>query len=266
MIDHDKVAALMREAAATEILPLWRNLHSHQVEEKQRDDFVTVADKACEDWLTPRLQDLVRGSVVVGEEAVHDNPSIMAALGSDRPVWIIDPLDGTNNFAAGQEPIAVMVCLVYQGRTLGGWVYDPLAESMLSAERGAGAWLDGKPLNLTAHQGSPSTLNGALSTKYLPETLRPVAVAGAAELGRTLASGCAGYDYRALATGIYQFQFYYRTLPWDHAPGALIVEEAGGVARRYDGKPYRASATGSGLIVACDEDTWSTVRGALLHD
>ena len=92
------------------------------------------------------------------------------------------------------------------------------------------------------------------------------AVAGAAELGRTLASGCAGYDYRALATGIYQFQFYYRTLPWDHAPGALIIEEAGGIARRYNGKPYRASAKGSGLIVACDEQTWSTVRNKLLAE
>jgi fructose-1,6-bisphosphatase/inositol monophosphatase family enzyme len=263
-IDHQQVEALLREAAAREILPLWRNLHDHQVEEKQRNDVVTVADRACEAWLGGRLQALLPGSLVVGEEAAHDDPSIMAALESVRPVWIIDPLDGTNNFAAGQEPIAVMVCLVRQGETLAAWIYDPLGDSLLSAEKGAGTSLDGQTIRLTPHEGPAAGINGALSTKYLPDAMKPAARSGASQLGKALASGCAGYDYRAMATGIYQFQFYYRTLPWDHAPGALIVEEAGGVARRYDGRPYRPEADGRGLITACDAQTWAIVRDALL--
>ena len=152
-IDHQQVEALLREAAAREILPLWRNLHDHQVEEKQRNDVVTVADRACEAWLGGRLQALLPGSLGVGEEAAHDDPSIMAALESVRPVWIIDPLDGTNNFAAGQEPIAVMVCLVRQGETLAAWIYDPLGDSLLSAEKGAGTSLDGQTIRLTPHEG-----------------------------------------------------------------------------------------------------------------
>ncbi len=263
-IDHDRVTALMREAAEAEILPLWRNLRDHQVAEKQRDDFVTVADRACEERLTPQLQGLLPGSLVVGEEAAHADPAILAALESVRPVWVIDPLDGTNNFAAGQEPIAVMVCLVQQGETLAAWIYEPLRESLLSAEKGAGAQLDGKAISLAAHDGSAGDIRGALSTKYLPDELVPAAVAGAEAFGDTVASGCAGYDYRALATGRYQFQLYYRTLVWDHAPGSLIITEAGGVARRYDGSPYRPEAQGTGLVTACDEQTWETVRNTLL--
>lgn len=263
-IDHDQVAALMREAAEAEILPLWQNLHDHQVEEKALDDVVTVADRACEVWLSERLQGLIPGSLVVGEEAVHADPSLMAALDSARPVWVIDPLDGTNNFAAGQAPIAVMVCLVRQGETLAAWIYDPLEASMLSAEHGAGAQLDGRRVHLSAHTGRAADIRGALSTKYLPNDLIPGAVAGAAKLGDTLASGCAGYDYRALATGRYHFQLYYRTLVWDHAPGVLIITEAGGMARRYDGRPYRPEAQGTGLITACDAQTWAIVREALL--
>lgn len=263
-IDHQQVEALLREAAAREILPLWRNLYDHQVEEKQRNDVVTVADRACEAWLGGRLQALLPGSLVVGEEAAHADPGVLAALESARPVWVIDPLDGTNNFAAGQEPIAVMVCLVQQGETLAAWIYDPLARSLLSAEKGAGARLDGERITLGAHKGPESAIHGALSTKYLPDELVPAAVAGAVNFADTVASGCAGYDYRALATGRYQFQLYYRTLVWDHAPGALIITEAGGIARRYDGRPYRPEADGRGLITACDAQTWAIVRDALL--
>jgi fructose-1,6-bisphosphatase/inositol monophosphatase family enzyme len=264
-IDHQQVQALIEAAADTEILPLWRNLHEHQVVEKQADDLVTVADRACEERLARELPLLLPGSMVIGEEAVHGDPEVMAALGSARPVWVIDPLDGTNNFAHGNTPFAVMVCLVRNRETLAAWIYDPLQRSMLRAERGAGAFLDDKRLRVSAFKGSPSTIDGALSIKYLPENMQPFAIKGAASLGDSLASGCAAYDYRQLATGRYQFQFYYRTLPWDHAPGALVITEAGGTARRFDGSPYRPGDERTGLIVACDESTWHTVRDLLIE-
>ena len=264
-IDHEQVQALIEAAADAEILPLWRNLQDHQVVEKQANDLVTVADRACEEWLSRELQALLPGSLVVGEEAVHANPGVVAALDSVRPVWVIDPLDGTNNFAHGNTPFAVMVCLLRNRETLASWIYDPLQRSMLRAENGAGAYLDGQRLQLSPFLGHQSAIGGALSIKYLPQAMRPVAIRGAAALGESLASGCAAYDYRQLATGQYQFQFYYRTLPWDHAPGALIVTEAGGTARRFDGSSYQPADERTGLIVACDEETWHTVRELLIE-
>jgi len=259
-IDHDAVCALIREAAAQDILPLWRNLEDHQIEEKRRNDVVTDADRHCEKRLSDALSALLPGSLVVGEEAVHADPGVLAALDSVRPVWVIDPLDGTNNFASGSGPFAVMVCLLLRGETLGAWIYDPRADSMLTAEKCAGASLDGVPLQLTTFTQGTSAISGALSTRYLPDELTPGALSGAQRLGETRASGCAGYDYRALATGQYQFAFYYRTLVWDHAPGVLIVTEAGGTAARLDGGLYRPATATTGLLCACDTQTWTTVR------
>ncbi|KAA1189602.1 inositol monophosphatase family protein [Pseudohalioglobus sediminis] len=262
--DHHRVIQLIREAASEDIMPLWRNLQDHQVEEKRRHDVVTEADHACEERLSRELAALLPGSLVVGEEAVHADPGVLAALDSVRPVWVIDPLDGTNNFAAGFGPFAVMVCLVQQGSTLAAWIYDPLADSMLAADSGAGAYLDGERLELQAFDGDVCDINGALSTRYLAEHLKPDAERGAAQLGITRASGCAGYDYRALATGVYQFAFYYRTLIWDHAPGVLICTEAGARAGRFDGRPYRPNSGDVGLLTAADTQTWRTARDLLV--
>lgn len=258
--NHEEVGGLIREAAAEDIMPLWCNLEDHQVEEKRRNDVVTQADRHCELRLSKHLTALLPGSLVIGEEAVHADPGLMAALESVRPVWVIDPLDGTNNFASGNGPFAVMVCLVERGETIAAWIYDPRADSMLTAKKGAGARLDDKPLQLTAFTGETSTVSGALSTRYLPAELTPDALAGARQLGTTRASGCAGYDYRALATGHYQFAFYYRTLIWDHAPGVLIVSEAGGSAARLDGNAYYPASSNTGLLCACDARTWLTTR------
>lgn len=263
-IDHSAISELLRDAAAREIMPLWQNLQHHQIEQKRPGDLVTVADQACEQRLSRELQGLMPGSLVLGEEAVHRDASIMGVLQSDRPVWVIDPLDGTSNFAAGDGPIAVMLCLVQQGETLAAWIYDPVEDSLLQAERGAGAQLDGQPVSLPAFRGETAAIRGALSDRYLPPELRPAARAGARKLGPTRASGCAGHDYRAMMRGEYQFVFYYRTLVWDHAPGVLIIREAGAHAARFDGSPYQATSVGTGLIAAVDERTWDRVQRVLL--
>ncbi|QFU77405.1 inositol monophosphatase [Halioglobus maricola] len=264
-IDHQRIGEIIRQAANEHVLPLWRNLQQDQIEEKQRGDFVTVADKASEAFLTPELANLLPGSLVVGEEAVHADPGLMASLDSEHPVWVIDPVDGTANFAAGKTPFAVMVCLMQQGQSLAGWIYDPVAETMLQAERGAGAFLDGERLQFGEPSGVAGDINGALSTKYLPEEMRPFTLRGAGHLGHTQSSGCAAYDYRAMARGDYSFSFYYRTMIWDHAPGTLVVEEMGGMVARYDGSPYLPAVEAYGLISASDPDTWHTVRRLLVE-
>lgn len=264
-IDHDSVCALIEQTAEAEILPLWQNLQDHQVEFKHKGDVVTAADRACESVLSKQLQKLLPGSLVIGEEGAHLDPSLFAALQSVRPVWVIDPLDGTSNFAAGSGPIAVMVCLVQHGVTLASWIYDPVEHTMLRAEQNCGAWLGDTRLRVGAFQGPPAQINGALSTKYLPPALRPAAESGALGLGVTRASGCAGYDYRALACGQYQFLFYYRTLVWDHAPGVLIAREAGALADRYNERPYTpVNQDAVGLLCATDRSTWRTVQKAVI--
>jgi fructose-1,6-bisphosphatase/inositol monophosphatase family enzyme len=110
----DAVSQLMREAADTIVLPVFGRREAAP-EEKEPGEWVTVADRAAEAFLTPRLVDLLPGSVVVGEEAAAAEPSIFGRLGFAGHVWLLDPLDGTANFANGRAPFAVMAALVQDG-------------------------------------------------------------------------------------------------------------------------------------------------------
>ena len=115
MIDLDRLAAIVAETAASDIMPHFRQLAARDIRDKAPGDLVTIADEAAETTLTRRLADLLPGSLVVGEEATAADPSILNRLSTDEPVWIIDPVDGTTNFAAGLPIFAVIVGLA-QGR------------------------------------------------------------------------------------------------------------------------------------------------------
>ena len=106
-------------------------------------DLVTAADRAAEIALTERLPELVPGSIVVGEEAVATDPSVLQRLRGAAPVWIVDPLDGTKNFAAGRGPFGTMVALVERGTLLASGIYLPESDRVFLAERGLGTYVDG---------------------------------------------------------------------------------------------------------------------------
>jgi fructose-1,6-bisphosphatase/inositol monophosphatase family enzyme len=263
-IDHDNVIDIVQEAAATQIMPLWQNLADHEVMEKGRGDVVTEADHRCEEFLTSALEKLLPESMVVGEESFAADPGVIGALESERPVWVIDPLDGTRNFAKQSGPFAVMVCLMLGGETLAAWIYDPVAETLLSAEHGAGAWLGDQRMQMNDLSKPTEEMRGAVMVRYLPDELKEHALSVRDSFAAAFGTGCAGYDYRQLVTGAVDFLFYYSTLVWDHAPGVLILEEAGGCARRYGGESYRPKSDSVGLICAAGPDSWERVRDTLV--
>ena len=124
--DADRVTRLIEEAAAAEIMPRFQRLAAGDVREKAPGDLVTVADEAVEARLAPLLTSLVPGSIVVGEEAAAADPNLLNRLFDDRPVWIIDPVDGTSNFAEGRPAFAVMVALARGAHILAAWIHDPV--------------------------------------------------------------------------------------------------------------------------------------------
>lgn len=262
-IPHQSVTEILREAAQTQILPRYRNLRAEDITDKGKGELVTAADHACEAFLATRLPKLLPGSLLIGEESVANDPTLLEALQGDNPVWVVDPLDGTKNFASGEGPFAVMACLMRQGETLAAWIHNPADNSVVSAELGAGSFRADVRLQVSAGEGELNTLRGALLTKFLPPELKPHAESVAADFQETVATLCAGYDYPALVNNELQFLSYYRTLVWDHAPGALIATEAGATVARYDGAPYKPTDGRSGLLCASDPDTWTTVRNHL---
>lgn len=98
---------------------------------------MTTADTETEKRLTNELTALLPGSLVVGEEAAFKDPAVLDYLKEDKPVWVIDPIDGTMNFAYGRSEIGVVVALVYQGETIAGWLFNPVYKIMIMGEKAA---------------------------------------------------------------------------------------------------------------------------------
>jgi fructose-1,6-bisphosphatase/inositol monophosphatase family enzyme len=260
----DQVADLIREVAATIVLPRFQHLTSAEIHQKSPGDLVTVADKESEKALTRGLTALLPGSEVVGEEAVAADPSVIERMSDGGAVWIVDPVDGTNNFAAGKTPFAVMVALMQDREAVASWILDPVGDHLTVAEAGSGAYRDGARLKTRTDDPGAAALRGVVSRKYLPPHLQDEAGKHApAFLEITQGHHCAGYEYPAIATDEQQFGLFWRVLPWDHVPGSLIMREAGGAVRHLDGNPYQPAHPEKGLLVAANDDIWRTVRNTL---
>ncbi|WP_422773052.1 inositol monophosphatase family protein [Plantactinospora sp. WMMC1484] len=261
----DEVGALLRRAATDAILPMFRHLADSDVVEKAPGEVVTVADRRAEEIITAGLHRLRPDSEVVGEEGVAADPAVLDRLAGAAEVWLVDPLDGTANFAAGRQPFAVMAARRRAGRTDGAWILDPMADRLLVARAGAGAYRDGDPVRTTAEALPARSLRGVVATRFLPVELRERVVAGAGRIDAVLpGQHCAGQEYADIVDNRQHFAIFWRTLPWDHAPGALLTEAAGGVVRRLDGSAYDPTDGRSGLLVAANESIWDTVHATLL--
>ena len=156
------VEELLREVADREVMTRFRRLEQGDVRTKQRQgDLVTVADLEAEHHIRAGLKQILPSSHVVGEEAAYKKPEILDALGGDDPVWVVDPIDGTRNFATGKACFAVMCALVQKGETRLGWILDPISGACAVAEKGAGAFVSGHRRTIKDPDG-PEHLRGSL--------------------------------------------------------------------------------------------------------
>jgi fructose-1,6-bisphosphatase/inositol monophosphatase family enzyme len=262
-----QLGEVLREVARAEIVPRFRRLTPDDViskgTAKNPSDLVTAADLAAEARLTRRLPELVPRSTVVGEEAVAGDPSVLQRLRGAAPVWIVDPLDGTQNFAAGHGPFGTMIVLVERGVLLASGIYLPQVDRMFLAERGAGAFVDG--VRIVPRAPSGGVLAGTTHVRYMPEGISAPLEARAAAHRRIPPVFCAAHEYTQVATGLKDYTHYYRLLPWDHAPGALLLREAGGVARHPDGRDYDLFDREESTLLSPDEPTWRRAREALFE-
>jgi len=267
LIDIAKVSAVIEEIAATEVLPRFQALAAHEIEEKAAGELVTVVDVAVENLLTARLKDLLPGSLVVGEEAVHADPALMEQLDAEEPVWIIDPIDGTRNFAHGRPTFAIMLALVQKAESRAAWILEPVSERFGVAERGGGAWMGGQRLRV-ASPDAPARMTGSLhASSYAPRELARRVDQRRDRVRAVKSLRCAGAEYLRLAAGETHFSLFTRLMPWDHVPGTLLHSEAGGTALCFDGTPYTAGRYRDlGLLMAPDPASWQALHDVLLAD
>lgn len=256
--DSERIADLMRETAAAELLPRFRNLSKDEIRLKGPGDYVTVADLAAEQRLASGLAKILPGVPVVGEEAVEKDAGLVELIG--RPgesCWIVDPLDGTANFASGKDTFAIIVALVQDARTIGGWILDVPGGRLAAAMKGQGVTLDGVPVHGQPMAQPP----GYVGSKIRKEFDRELPEAHRARLGRISTLFCAGVEYVNILDGRAGFSLYRTTKPWDHAAGALMLREAGGDALRFDGALYAPSQkVNAGIIGSSSTAVLAEVR------
>ncbi|CAA7617495.1 Archaeal fructose-1,6-bisphosphatase and related enzyme of inositol monophosphatase family [Candidatus Terasakiella magnetica] len=247
--DAAVVADIIRDAATSEVMPRFQNLSAGQIREKKPGQLVTEADVAAEQVLSRRLLDLVPGASVVGEEGVDAAPHLLHALDHPGTVWIIDPVDGTANFAKGNPRFGIIVALAVNGETVAGWIYDPVSQRMLIAEAGAGAWIGEERLSVLPPTPLERMTGSVKRTGRIASQV--------AKVGR---KGSAAHDYIDLVTGKLHFAHYAQLMPWDHAAGVLIHAEAGGYSRLLTNQPYRPVTSESALLLAPSEGAWASLR------
>ena len=246
--DAGRVAELMRETAASELLPRFRALAKEDIRMKRPGDVVTVADEASEQRLAVGLAKILPGVPVVGEEEVEKDPGLVDLIG--RPgerCWVVDPLDGTSNFSKGRDVFAMIVCLIDDRQTVGGWILDVPNDRMAVALKGQGVAIDGKPVTRRPLKRAPNGLMGWGVRKLFDKQL---SADQRRRLGPLTTLNCAGREYVELLSGTYDFNLYRRTKPWDHAAGALMMVEAGGQAARFNGAPFRPEGPLDGGIIS----------------
>jgi myo-inositol-1(or 4)-monophosphatase len=203
-----------------------------QIEHKGEIDLVTALDRRAESLVVERLRAAFPDHAILAEEGSGGGASA-------RDRWLVDPLDGTTNYAHGYPFFAVSIAYEHAGRIVVGVIYDPLQDELFVAEAGGGAWLNGRPLRVS---GTVRLVDSLLITGFpYDRALFPAALRlWDAFMGRAQAlrrAGAAALDLAYVAAGRGD-GFWERPLqPWDMAAGVLLVEEAGGQVSDYRGGP-----------------------------
>lgn len=271
MIDASELnwlADLLATAAAAEIMPRFRRLGTQDVRHKNSAaDLVTEADEQAEHFITAALRERYPGALVVGEEACSADPTLLDGLAKADLAFVVDPVDGTFNFASGVPLFGVMLAVVTRGKTMAGIIHDPVGRDWVIGLRGRGAWTRRSddtetPLSVAEAVPTPKMI-GSVSWQFLPEPLRSTMVRNQTKCLSHFGYRCAAHDYRMLASGHAHFLVYNKLMPWDHLPGALIHAESGGYAARFDGSEYLPGHLDGGLLVAPDRASWQELRRVL---
>ena len=158
-----------------------------------------------------------------------------------------------HNFVNGSDKFCMMVALLHHQKVWRSWIYLPVFDQLYFAERGGGAWCDGEKI-MAPHHPDDGPLNGQINMGFFaPSDRKNISEMLAQDFHGIENVRCAGVDFIQLMTGVRHYSLYKKMWPWDHAPGSLLISEAGGVCQRIDGQAYRPFIREQGLLITCDQ-------------
>ena len=249
----------LRAAAKSEILPRFRRLDPSMIETKSGPfDLVTEADIAAEAVLAQHVATLMPEALFVGEESVSADAALLDRFAAAELSVVVDPVDGTGNFASDLAVFGMILAVVHKGDTVFGVLYDPIMDDWIYGVRGQGAWFQ-RPGETRVRLTGPSRREVGHMTGYVPLNLFPSwqqvdLMQRLGRFGRVHNLRCSCHEYRMLALGHVDYLVTATGNPWDHAAGCLIVEECGGVVAA-DGVPgYRPTKYARHLAVLGQAD------------
>lgn len=251
---REALVTAVRRVAQAEIMPRFRNLAPSDIATKTSDqDFVTIADTRAEAALTIAAREILPGAVVIGEESVAADATLLDNIASADLAVILDPVDGTWNYRHGLATFGVILAVLHRGEPIFGLLYDPAIDDHIEASKGEGAWYCRGDLRRRLFIEAPtsmSKMNAILPIRSFPTRHQAELGRLSRSFGQISALRCSCHEYRMLATGQSDFRISPSVQPWDHAAGVLIHSEAGGVSAYFDGTPYSVERNDSPLINA----------------
>ncbi len=260
----------VREAARQAILPRFRNLAEGDVSQKSGPaDLVTLADTEAEALITAMVSPEWPEAVVLGEEGVAADPAARHRMAKAEWAVIVDPVDGTWNFAKGLATFGVILAVCHKGQPVFAALYDPVMDDWVEASAGQGASLRGPSFSRALRVSKETErrrMNGYIPMGLFPMETRRRLVQDFPDFGRVTSLRCSCHEYRMVAQGHSDFTLSGPTPhPWDHAAGALAVMEAGGVVRFLDGEAYRTERLKGVLLSASNEALWQELAARFAY-
>lgn len=254
-VETDEVLTLLQDVAEEFINPRFRALQDDEIAEKNPGDLVTVADREAEVRITAVLSAAYPDALILGEEATATDDTLVDRFSAAEHAFTVDPVDGTKNFVKGSKDHAVMASEVRGGQVVRAWIWQPQHATAYVAELGAGAFRDGERL---VRPPTEDGLRGVTSRR------RWIGRALGALRALDLTWVCCGIDYPKLVEGEADYALYRRPKPWDHAPGLLLLSEAGGYVGTLDGEPYAPQrGIPTAIVSAADRATYDVVQGLI---
>ncbi len=257
--DLQHVQSLLIATARTELLPRLAHV-SRQT--KADGSFVTEADLAMQERLTARLQAQWPHIRLLGEEMSAAEQTRL--LADRQPLWCLDPLDGTSNFAAGIPYFAVSLALIQQGRVVLGVVYDPLRDECFAASDDTPATLNGDPLQRACADLALPQSTAVVDFKRLPASLA-ARLASAPPYASQRSFGAVALDWCWLAAGRGHLYLHGKQNLWDYAAGHFIFQRTGGHAATLTGEPVFTPALQARTAVAAVNSALFTAWHAWLR-
>jgi myo-inositol-1(or 4)-monophosphatase len=257
--DLKKLETIVKLAAHEILVP---QLGSHEFTYKEDGSVVTKADIAMQERLNNDLMQEWPQFSCLGEEMSEQQQE--EVINSGAVYWCIDPLDGTNNYAAGMPLYAVSIAFIQNGVTELGLIYDPSREEMFTSIKGQGACLNNRRLECRENMHTAERVVAEIEMKRLPKELVMRLVTDG-PYGSHRNSGSSAIDWCWLAAGRFNIYLHGGQKLWDYAAGHLILAETGGKSISLDGEPvFRGKLESRSVLASLDEklfDDWHTWIG-----